>query len=443
MNRRHFIKLLSIFIPTSVIAQTLGGEGSTENSSMGKNNSRQLNIKSFGAHSNDERGYEHFDNRDIIQQVIEKCANLFLETGIRHTVLIPNGIFGMSISSFPKNNESGNIGIFCLLLKSNIIISGGGILKVFSSKYGRGAFFRILGTDKKERLSDVDICDITIDGNMKEQTRGNQANNILIDCSQNIVIKNIKCINANGTGIQIRGTVSKSDTAKNIYIINNYVDTCNRIGIQVAQFDNLIIHGNNVLNCRDNGIDIYGDLGRGVPGETNGNKFKVYNNAITNCLNGVFLETVSNGQVCFNEINGMIQSGIHVNRIHGLPHNIIIKNNDIKICNYGLSFTGDMRNVMVLNNYISDMKEGVLSFGSGHGNVSNINVQNNTFNINEIIYSIIVFNGNVVSNIDVKDNVILGSNYHHLVLNNAKLIRNGSVKITKFKSQTINNNAMK
>ncbi|MFE8117180.1 right-handed parallel beta-helix repeat-containing protein [Brenneria goodwinii] len=444
MQRRDFLKLPALVYSGFLLSKAEAAMANNDGLSMPSivdrllaNNDASINIMDFGAHSNNDKGFEEFDNRAIIQKVIDKCAEMYALTGTRYTVYIPNGIFCMSIVQFAKDNNSRNIGAFCLLLRSNIIISGTGVLQVFPSQYGRGAFFRVLGNDKNELLKNVDIIDVTIDGNVKAQTQGVQASNILLECKKDISIKNIKSINANGNGIQIRGGVYENEMVENISISGCYINYCNKIGIQVAQFDNLIIKDNEVSNCSDNGIDIYGDLGAGVSSKTNGNNFQIHNNNITGCLNGIFPETVSNGYVFKNNINGMVLSGIHLNRIHGLPQNINVINNVITKSKYGVSVTGDMRSISIIENDIRDINDSFLSFGSGKGNVSNINVENNTFYTNKNTKSIVRFDGEVVSNINIGDNFVKNhennSIKNNILISHAKKIQYSSVKIKNIK----------
>ncbi|MEH4266109.1 right-handed parallel beta-helix repeat-containing protein, partial [Klebsiella aerogenes] len=342
----------------------------------------------------------------------------------RVTIYIPSGVY--FLSSLSGRNVSGS---YCLLIPSNIIIQGEGTLKLLPRQYGEGAFFRILASDITKRISNVDIIGVTLDGNSSSQVSGVQASNILLEASDNIKISNVKSINANGNGILIRGG-GYGKAVKNVTITNCDVIHCSKIGIQVSQFDGLLIENNRVSFCNDNGIDVYGDAGREDINKTNGNNFSILNNYVDSCLNGVFPETVSNGNVRNNTLTRMKDSGIHINRIHNLPQNINVENNTISNSNYGVFLTGDMKNIVIKNNTISKIKVACFSFGSDNGVSSGVSVVNNKITITQGDGYLSLFSGLRINNVVVSDNTlnIKGvSSLNSLVKKNAKAIDNRTV----------------
>ncbi|VEI18125.1 Uncharacterised protein [Serratia plymuthica] len=435
MKRRKFLKALILF-PTlyctshRLLAKTVGlASPSSPN---------QINIKALGAKSNDSTGTPYFDNREIIQEAINICESKFHQGGERWSVYIPDGIFNVSATTYIEETTKVQVGICSLILKSNIIITGPGTIKLMDHQYGKGAFFRMLGSyrSNSNNLSNVDIEQITLDGNASNQTAGIQASNILLECSNNITIRKVKSINANGNGIQLRGGISHDSAIKNVNIKECKVDSCEKIGIQVSQFDGLVIEENLVTNCGDNGIDIYGDMGNGSYPSVNGNNFIIRNNITSNCSNGVFSETVANGRIYQNKINNSRESGLHINRIHGLPQNILIEKNTVIDGDFGVSLTGDMNNININNNEFHKIKKSFVSLGSGNGNSSNVNATGNSFNLDNMTQKIVTMNGSSVRKISIENNTIITTEdklsvQKMIVSNNAKKTDN-SVKIQKF-----------
>ncbi|HCD7450351.1 TPA: right-handed parallel beta-helix repeat-containing protein, partial [Klebsiella pneumoniae] len=260
------------------------------------------------------------------------------------------------LSSTSLDSSHGVPGSFCLQIYSNIKIYGEGTLKLLPKQYGLGAFFRILASDQNNKISNVMISDITLDGNSANQVDGVQASNILLECANNIQIKNVTSKNCNGNGILIRGSKQIDKPVEQVSIIGCIVSNCKKIGIQVSQFNKLTICNNKVSNCSDNGIDIYGDIGRNPRGLTNGNNFEIYLNNVSDCLNGIFPETVSNGKIFKNTIKNIRRSSVHVNRIHGLPSSIYITENIVQNAPVAFTITGDMANIIINKNHVKNVK---------------------------------------------------------------------------------------
>ncbi|MXF46379.1 hypothetical protein GR294_07430 [Raoultella sp. Lac2] len=424
MNRRFFVKkvlAISAIFPLSKLAIA------NEVSCVG-NGACTINILDYGCRIH-QNGNQYFDNRKPLQNILDACSLLSLKKNYRVTIYIPKGVFFLSATTSNENV----IGAFCLLMRSNLVIKGEGTLKLLPRQYGNGAYFRILASDKNNRIENCDIIGITFDGNSSLQTDGIQASNILLECKSNIKISKVTSINANGNGILVRGGVSQDLSVTNVTIDNCVVNNCKKIGIQVSQFRGLSIHDNAVSHCGDNGIDIYGDLGKGFSNVTNGNDFSIFNNEVSFCLNGVFPETVSNGKVYNNNLSNMKESGVHVNRIHGLPNNITIEGNSISHSSSGMYFTGDMKNVIVNNNELSYITDSFFSFGGGKGNASGVKITNNTIFIDDSTGVLSSFNGQGIRNINIDNNKVTGKNNHrtNIILNrsNASHVDNKTVII--------------
>lgn len=413
MNRRFFLKMMAA-IPTMFYAFSVGAKKEKHSEAIltMKNETLKeniINIVNIGAHSCLEKGYADFDNRAIIQKAIDTCSARYKEDGQRWTILIPDGIFMVSSVSFFEKFSNKQKGVCSLILKDNIIIDGTGTIKLLNSQYGRGAFFRVLSSYREsERLKFVDILNIVVDGNSGNQIKNVQASNILLEAKEDIIISGVSSVNSNGNGIQVRGGNEASTAVRNVTVKNCRVKNCSKIGIQIAQFDTLIIEGNDVSFCADNAIDIYGDMGKGTSPQVNGNKFNIFNNKLSACLNGVFPETVANGQIYNNEINEMKESGVHINRIHGLPANIITRNNNISNVRFGVSVTGSMKNIVFIKNNFSNVTSSFISLGGGGGDCSNVFFEHNTLELNgSYDVKLVSLGGNIIRNIKTSNNFLM------------------------------------
>lgn len=364
-----------------------------------------INIADNGCKAYKEGDSAPFDNREILQNIIDSCRDLKNNGFGKVTLEIPDGIY--YISAISGNTNSGMPGAYCLQLYSNINIIGTGVLKLLPSQYGKGAFFRMLASDRQNPVENIYIHGIGIDGNSLEQVAAIQASNIVLECSGNIKVHNVKSFNANGNGILIRGATDINKPVKNVEILNCIVTNCSKIGIQISQFNGLIISKNKVSQCLDNGIDLYGDLGKGQSSITNGNNFEITGNFVSNCLNGIFPETVANGVINNNTLINLVSSGIHINRIHGLPQNIILKNNAISNAPVGVTITGDMKRISVSNNEFINNHKCFISFGSHSGNVSGIVVNDNKMHVVKDMSGIVSFSGIRANDIRVNNNQVI------------------------------------
>ncbi|MDV1589654.1 right-handed parallel beta-helix repeat-containing protein, partial [Klebsiella pneumoniae] len=207
-----------------------------------------------------------------------------------------------------------------------------------------------------------------------------------------------------GCGGSLRGMIETP--AKNIEVTGNQATNCGNIGLQVSWFDGLIVTRNIVRDCTDNGIDIYGNSGES--GQPTGLNFSVSDNFVYNCLTGVFLETVANGSVIGNTLQGNAQN-IHLNRINSQPRNITIDSNAIDGGLYGIRVQGDMRGINITGNTIRGYSIAAFRFGNSttvNSSTSYINARNNTITPTVTNSYVVWIGGGTASRITVKNNIV-------------------------------------
>lgn len=362
------------------------------------------------------------DNRVSLQSEIDRLSTLYTKTGDIQKLVIQNGVYELSAIDFIHSISGRKYGKCCIVLKSGVHLIGNGVLKLMDRQYGENDFFRMIASQRQsDRLKDVAIDGISFDGNAKNNSKSKQASNVLLECDSDILIANVKSFDSNGMGIMVRG--DKNDAAKNIIIKKCKVSNCKNIGIQVTHFNGLDIFDNVISNCDDNGIDIYGDNGDGHALPT-GRNFSIHGNKVSNCLTGIFPETVSDGVIFGNEINDPASAGIQVNRIHNEPQNIKIYANIVSGGLYSIRFNGDMKNIMVYKNEFYSARKASIMFGNKtNANVSSILVEKNSIAPLNDSVDIVFLGGNTMSNIVVRDNIIpshLSANGQSLVNNKAK-----------------------
>lgn len=352
-------------------------------------------------------GIDKEQDTQALQKAID-YANEYYKKNNSQIVIRADGNYHLSVYSYHKPDGT-NYGIYSLMMKDGVILKGSGKLIIPEHAYGAGAFYRALSSNMADgsRLKDCLIADITIDGEVQNKVPGGQASNILLECDSNVEIRNVKSINSNGQGIQLRGTITKS--ASNLKVINCAVTNCSGIGIQCALFDGLIISNNYVTKCKNNGIDLYGDMGvAGASLPAGGTNFTVIGNVISYSLNGIFPETVSNGVIANNTINNCVESGVHVNRIRNQPRNIQISSNVISDQPIGVRVSGDMRGVHISDNTLTGLTTAFIQLGMG-GNCSYVSIHQNYFKPMTAGVPIILLHGGTMSFISVWDNLIEGT----------------------------------
>lgn len=365
-----------------------------------------VSIMDFGCRDNSDSDFAIFDNRARIQAAVDYANNRYVQTGNKFVVDIPAGVYRVTNRTITPTGSSTANGILSIEIKSGVKLKGEGTIKPFASAYGTGAYYRVIGSDKGALISDVEIVDITIDGIKTEQIQSSQCSNIVIEGAAKISVKNVKSLNANGNGIMIRGNTTTP--CEGIEVVGCVVDDVNMIGIQCSQFINCVISSNIVMNTVNNGIDIYGDTGVSA-GASNANNFSICNNALSYIgVGGIFPETSANGSIVGNTIYDC-QEGIHSNRIKSVPKNILISGNTItKSTVGGIIVTGDHEAVTIIGNTISDFNGGGILLGTNaaEGNVSGVNVNNNTFNPTDLTSYIVSVKAVIASRIEVRNNFI-------------------------------------
>ncbi|HHR0984034.1 TPA: right-handed parallel beta-helix repeat-containing protein, partial [Klebsiella oxytoca] len=366
-----------------------------------------FNVFAHGARSIGEDGYEDFDSRVAIQSAIDAAHAAWLATGSVQNVFIPSGSTFL-VSSVPAVMESGvTSGLWCLRIRSGVRLAGGGTIKPVDNAFAADTtLFRVIGSDSggSTRPTDVHFEGITIDGNLANQVANSNAHGIWVYMLGNSAITRCDFQNIAGCGGSLRGMIETP--AKNIKVIGNQVANCGNIGLQVSWFDGLVVDDNIVRDCTDNGIDIYGNSGES--GEPTGINFSLNGNVVSECLTGIFLETVANGSVIGNVLQGNAQN-IHLNRINSQPRNIDIDGNAIDGGLYGIRVQGDMRGINITGNTIRGYSIAAFRFGNSttvNSSTSYINVRNNTITPTVANSYVVWIGGGTASRITVKGNTV-------------------------------------
>lgn len=346
-----------------------------------------------------------FDSRAAIQAAVDKANARYLSTGVIQSVFVPPGVFWVSARSITNTGETTANGIISVEMKSGVRLFGTGTIKARPNLYGTGAYYRVIGSDRGARISNVILEGITVDGNVSNQVQSVQCSNIVLECAANILVTQVRSIESNGNGIMVRGRYP--DVCTGIRISECFVSNCNTIGIQSSQFSGLVIADNIVDTCKNNCIDIYGDTG--VSGSaSNGKHFSITGNVVSNSeICGIFPETVANGVVSGNSIYNCAE-GIHVNRIYSVPKNISITGNSIYgSTEAGIWISGDMQGISISDNTISDWSTGAaIRLGTSSGNVSSVYVHGNTFNPTVTTAYVLQITAATASRIECRNNFV-------------------------------------
>ncbi|WP_066775843.1 right-handed parallel beta-helix repeat-containing protein [Sphingomonas sp. CCH5-D11] len=269
-----------------------------------------------------------------------------------------------------------------ITLRSGVTLQGTDrdrcIIRVADRQHGPGTYARTIAS--KGEIARAALRSFTIDGNRAGQGQfkddfGGGA--VLLGwkgrCVE-ITVEDLVVRNAVGQGIMLQGSIE--NVSRRLRIANNRVEGTAFIGIQCSQFDGVSITGNRVLNCYDNGIDIYGDDTKGHSTVATSRNATITDNEIRGCSIGVFLETVADSVTARNIISGCRIAGVRVNRIHGEPRNLTIAENQISATPIGVAIGGDTGGVMVRDNRIEGFKVAGVEFSY---NVSRITVTANRF----------------------------------------------------------------
>jgi hypothetical protein len=256
------------------------------------------------------------------------------------------------------------------------------VLTLADGQRGPGTFGRIIASPD---LTDASLVDFTLEANRAGQGVERDATNgaaIMLGTAgahvERVRIENLIVKDANGQGIQVVG--HPDALSRDIIIRGNRVERSSFIGIQVSHFTGLVIDDNDILDCRDNGIDVYGDNFVTQSVVVTSTQASITRNRVRRCASGVFLETVAEVDVTGNIFDACRGTGLHVNRIHGEPSGIMITGNRTVATPIGASMTGDFGGVSFIGNHFSRFTVAALQFGlNGDGNVSFVAASGNVF----------------------------------------------------------------
>lgn len=364
--------------------------------------SMQPSIKEFGA-----VGDGRVDDRAAIQGAIDFAAK---RGG--GTVIIPAGRFRLVTVQAP--DATGPIGLW---MRSGVRLQGvdrmRSVLILADGQRGPGTFGRIIASAD---LVDASLDNFTLEANRSGQRTERDATNgaaIMLGTAgkhvERVRIERLIVRDANGQGIQVVG--HPNAVGRDIVIRGNRVERSSFIGIQVSHFIGLVIDDNDVLDCRDNGIDVYGDNFVTKSNVVTSTQASITHNRIRRCASGVFLETVADVDVTGNLFDACRGTGLHINRIHGEPSGIMVTGNRTTATPIGASMTGDFGGVTFQGNHFSKFTVAALQFGlNGDGNVSFVAAIGNTFDCRHTTCPVVFGcapNG-VLSWIRIADNIVMG-----------------------------------
>jgi hypothetical protein len=287
------------------------------------------------------------------------------------------------------------------------------VLALADGQRGPGTFGRIIASPD---LVDAELADFTLEANRAGQGAERDATNgaaIMLGTAgahvERLRIENLIVRNANGQGIQVVG--HPKAVSRDIVIRGNRVERSSFIGIQVSHFTGLVIDDNDIADCRDNGIDVYGDDFVTNSNAVTSTQASITRNRVRRCATGVFLETVADVEVAGNRFDGCTKTGLHINRIHGEPSGITISGNRTDATPIGASITGDTGGVAILNNHFSRFTTAGIQFGlDGQGNVSFVVASGNVFDCRHAHGPVVLGSvpKGVLSWIRVQDNYVYG-----------------------------------
>ena len=273
-------------------------------------------------------------------------------------------------------------GASALTLRSGVVLQGTDrtrcILRLADAQHGPGTYARTIASSGD--LSNAGLRSFTIEGNRNGQGQfrddfGGAA--VLLGWKGrcvDVTVENMIVRDAVGQGIMLQGSIG--NISRRLRIANNLVERTAFIGIQCSQFDGVEITGNQINDCYDNGIDIYGDdsVGRSTVATSRG--AVITGNRIQGCSIGIFFETVADSLAEHNSISRCRVAGVRVNRIHGEPKNITIRSNAIAATPIGVAIGGDSGGIFIRDNRIDGFSTAGIEFSY---NVSRVVVERNRF----------------------------------------------------------------
>jgi hypothetical protein len=359
-------------------------------------------IRAFGA-----IGDAQADDRAAIQAAID-----FVADRGGGSVTIPAGRFRLVTVTAPDGT-----GPIALWMRSGVRLQGSdrarSVLLLADAQRGPGTFGRIIASGV---LLDAALADFTLEANRAGQGAERDATNgaaIMLGTAgahvERVVIERLVVRGANGQGIQVVG--HPKAISRDVTIRGNRVEGSSFIGIQVSHFTDLTIDDNDISDCRDNGIDVYGDNFTNNSTTPTSTQARITRNRVRRCSSGVFLETVADIDVTQNVFDGCRTMGLHVNRIHGEPSGIMVTNNRVTRTPIGMSITGDTGGVSFQGNHFSHFSRAALQFGlEGQGNVSFITATGNVFDCRHVTCPVVLGDSpkGVLSWVRIVDNIVLG-----------------------------------
>jgi len=280
-----------------------------------------------------------------------------------------------------RPSEDGD-GVSGITLRSGVTLRGTDrnkcILRVANMQLGPGTYARTIASHGE--ITQAMLRNFTIDGN--RQGQGGFSDDlsgaaILLGWKGRCVgvtVEGVTIHDAVGQGIMLQGSIG--NVSRDLRIAGNLVARAAFIGIQCSQFDGATITDNEVNDCHDNGIDIYGDDTIGKSTIATSHRAMITGNRISKCSIGVFLETVADCVAADNIVADCRTAGVRVNRIHGEPRNLMIKRNRIIGTPIGVAIGGDTGGVTVNGNDVSSFKTAGVDFSY---NVSRVTVTDNRF----------------------------------------------------------------
>jgi len=223
---------------------------------------------------------------------------------------------------------------------------------------------------------------IIIDG-FKLQNSGEWG--IRIGFSNHIIIRNNQVFNTRGPGIETDNGYEPGWNPTHcsyIYCYDNFVGEGVNYGmtgeaISFGKVDHFEIMRNRVINTTKEGIDCKCEANQGII---------AYNEVVTPGV-GIYYDAYMDYQ------HDII---IHSNWVHG--------DGGIYI---GTEMGGTVENVYIFNNLVCNTTNGFGMLGESGGRI-NINVVNNTYNVGNIVFQLVVSNAGMPDGLSIRNNIIIG-----------------------------------
>ena len=312
------------------------------------------------------------DDAPAIQQAIDAAARAG-----GGTVTLSPGTYLLRY----RPSQDGD-GLSALTLRSGVTIEGSDrdrcILKLADGQMGPGTYARMIAS--RGDIARVALRRFTIDGNRARQfgSRENLSGGAILlgwkGRCDNVTVEALNVRDVIGQGIMLQGSIG--NVSRRLRIAGNRVERTSYIGIQSSQFDGVEIVDNQVFDCSDNGIDVYGDDTTSHSTRATSSNATIARNDIRRCSIGVFLETVADSNAVDNVIADCRGAGVRINRIHGEPRNLTVARNRISGTPAGIAIGGDTGGVVVRDNIVRGFSRAGIDFGY---NVSRVTVTGNQF----------------------------------------------------------------